>query len=160
MYDSIRSGSTSPQFSRTMPIWRAKKGCSGSPRCAAASGPPSNAPTIDAVSSGLTRSYSEPLGSTWTSGPLAAEPHAADLADLDPMAQPSLRDGRVQALLDLHRPGPEAGRGSAAANPHRLTGRSLRLGDRVQISEIHRPVHPFMRSRADSGLWFPETSPS
>ena len=55
MYDSIRSGSISPLFSRTIGFWREKNGRPGSPRRAVTcrrSGPA----TIEAAWSGLTRS--------------------------------------------------------------------------------------------------------
>src|ERR1700682_664164 len=48
MYDSIRSGSTTPLFSSTMAIWRVKNGRPVSPRWAVAV-PPSSAATIEAA---------------------------------------------------------------------------------------------------------------
>ena len=155
MYDSIRSGSIWPQFSSTTAIWRAKKGRSGSPRRAATS-PPFRPATIEAASVGAhllveraARDRPGPGGPR--SRAACSRPRRPGPArPARPARRPSSSPSDVACDPDERQPA-----AVQTADPDGLPGRQLLLGDRLEVSEVHRPAILSCVPAASSGAWLP-----
>ena len=141
-----RSGSIRPLFSQDDRSSASEERLARVAACAGVAVPPSRAATIDGGVGRRDllverRRRDRPA----TSGPSAAQ--AAGSRRRRPATRsprPALGDGLVQRLLDAQRPSADRQpAGGAAADADRLPRGALLLGDRVQVSEIHRGSHPF-----------------